>query len=169
MCAKVEENASMISIKQLNNKGRFVVPTYQRGLRWSKEEVKTLLDDLYEFTLPENKTNVYCLQSIVVRKINESEYEVIDGQQRLTVLWLISLIHFVQNRSTTERSVLDYIIEFSNKKEYNELIQELTEQSNATVEIQGQKIHLGINPEFIVKLKSKYKTYDAKKRMEVSD
>lgn len=64
--------------------GSFFVPSYQRGYRWGDTEVVRLLDDIYS---TEGKRN-YCLQPIVVRK-NGDQYELIDGQQRLTTLYLI--------------------------------------------------------------------------------
>lgn len=64
--------------------GNFVVPSYQRGYRW-QEEVKILLDDINEIPDGEN----YCLQPIVVKKTDDNKYELIDGQQRLTTLFLI--------------------------------------------------------------------------------
>lgn len=63
--------------------GDFFVPSYQRGYRWGTDEVKRLLDDIYA-----NGPNSYCLQPVVVRKLGDS-YELIDGQQRLTTLYLI--------------------------------------------------------------------------------
>ncbi|MBP9990787.1 MAG: DUF262 domain-containing protein [Bacteroidales bacterium] len=64
--------------------GDFIIPSYQRGYRW-QEEVKILLDDINE--VPEGAN--YCLQPIVVKKIDDNKYELIDGQQRLTTLFLI--------------------------------------------------------------------------------
>ena len=64
-------------------KGTFFVPSYQRGYRWGKDEVLRLLDDIYQ-----NGKKNYCLQPVVVRNNGES-YELIDGQQRLTTLYLI--------------------------------------------------------------------------------
>lgn len=64
-------------------KGSFYVPSYQRGYRWGEEEVTRLLDDV----LQNGKKN-YCLQPIVVRKKGDT-FELIDGQQRLTTLYLI--------------------------------------------------------------------------------
>ena len=64
-------------------KGTFYVPSYQRGYRWGEDEVLRLLDDVYQ-----NGRNSYCLQPIVVRKTGD-RYELIDGQQRLTSLYLI--------------------------------------------------------------------------------
>ena len=64
----------------------FFVPNYQRGYRWGRQNVKQLLDDLRD-----NGSNTYYLQPIVVTKKVETEndYIVIDGQQRLTTLFLI--------------------------------------------------------------------------------
>lgn len=64
-------------------KGTFLVPSYQRGYRWGKDEVSRLLDDIYQ-----NGKKNYCLQPVVVRGSGDA-YELIDGQQRLTTLYLI--------------------------------------------------------------------------------
>lgn len=63
-------------------KGQFFVPSYQRGYRWT-EEVIRLLDDIEE-----NGTNNYCLQPVVVKRNGEA-FTIIDGQQRLTTIYLI--------------------------------------------------------------------------------
>ena len=63
--------------------GTFYVPSYQRGYRWGKSEVRLLLDDIYT-----NGTNNYCLQPIVVKDTDKG-YELIDGQQRLTTLYIL--------------------------------------------------------------------------------
>lgn len=67
----------------LEIKGDFFVPDYQRGYRWGENEVRQLLDDIYE-----NGEEKYYLQPIVVKK-RDNDYELIDGQQRLTTLYLI--------------------------------------------------------------------------------
>lgn len=65
--------------------GEFVVKSYQRGYRWGKSQVLALLNDIYD-----NGSKAYCLQPIVVRALeNENQYELIDGQQRLTTLLII--------------------------------------------------------------------------------
>ena len=63
--------------------GDFFVPSYHRGYRWGKNEVKRLLDDVYQ-----NRDKNYCLQPVVVSK-NGNKYDLIDGQQRLTTIYLI--------------------------------------------------------------------------------
>jgi hypothetical protein len=63
--------------------GTFFVPSYQRGYRWGEVEVRRLLEDIAEsFDQP------YYLQPVVV-KSHGSEWELVDGQQRLTTLYLV--------------------------------------------------------------------------------
>ena len=64
--------------------GKFTIEAYQRGYRWGKDEVEYLLEDINE--IPNGQK--YCLQPVVVKNVNDT-YELIDGQQRLTTLYLI--------------------------------------------------------------------------------
>jgi uncharacterized protein with ParB-like and HNH nuclease domain len=47
------------------------------------------LDDLWNFERTSNKGEFYCLQPIVLEKVAENVYNVLDCQQRLTTLYLI--------------------------------------------------------------------------------
>lgn len=78
------DNIILTTKKVAEIEGEFVLPDYQRGYRWTKEEVKLLLDDIYE-----NGSKPYCLQPIVVKTVGDKTYELIDGQQRLTTIYLI--------------------------------------------------------------------------------
>ena len=70
--------------------GRFFVPSYQRGYRWEKNEVERLLEDVYNLKgINGQPSQNYCLQPVVVKKSDKNYFEVIDGQQRLTTLFLI--------------------------------------------------------------------------------
>ena len=86
---------------------RFFVPNYQRGYRWTQQQVIDLLNDIKEFN--EERDGFYCLQPLVVKqreedtlnKIREAnnleevknllkgDWEVIDGQQRLTTIYIL--------------------------------------------------------------------------------
>jgi len=68
---------------------KFFIPSYQRGYRWTGEQVQELLDDIYTFKPQGDQW--YCLQPLVV-KSKDDVWEVIDGQQRLTTIFLI--IHY---------------------------------------------------------------------------
>ena len=65
-------------------KGEFSVPSYQRGYRWDDSQVNQLLNDIIE-----NGNKTYCLQPLVVRKKAEGVFELIDGQQRLTTIYIL--------------------------------------------------------------------------------
>ncbi len=73
------------SIKELENY-KFFIPSYQRGYRWRDREVGALLEDIWDFANGEQR--VYCLQPLVIENKDE-QFNVIDGQQRLTTIFLI--------------------------------------------------------------------------------
>ena len=68
--------------------GKFFVPAYQRGYRWGESEVRRLLDDVYNLSKYDERRS-YCLQPIVVKNFGDENFELIDGQQRLTTIFLI--------------------------------------------------------------------------------
>jgi uncharacterized protein with ParB-like and HNH nuclease domain len=75
----------------------FTIPHYQRGYRWEEQEVTELLDDLWAFQKDKESGDFYCLQPIVLRKNEQGSYDVLDGQQRLTTIYLI-LIYLEEGR-----------------------------------------------------------------------
>lgn len=79
----MEENIQLETKFVGDISGEFFVPSYQRGYRWGKDEVEKLLNDIYS-----TKGDSYWLQPIVLRK-NADKYDLVDGQQRLTTLYLI--------------------------------------------------------------------------------
>lgn len=69
----------------------FYIPAYQRGYRWTERQVTELLNDIKEFQQQAEegpRDAFYCLQPIVVKKYNDS-WELVDGQQRLTTIFII--------------------------------------------------------------------------------
>ncbi len=83
-----------ICLKPINDllKESFYVPSYQRGYRWTERQVEDLLKDVWEFQASSEgteKASFYCLQPIVVKKRPNGEWELVDGQQRLTTIALL--------------------------------------------------------------------------------
>ena len=76
----------------------FNIPEYQRGYKWTANNVKQLLDDLLNFGHHrQTAEEFYCLQNITIAKevLNgKTCMNVIDGQQRLTTLFII--ISYIQ-------------------------------------------------------------------------
>lgn len=112
--------STIISMKTVGELSdfKFAIPNYQRGYRWATQQVKELLDDIWEFS-EQDQSHIYCIQPLVVcerhedisqlvtevkgkdnwhdiRKFVEENsveekqtWEVIDGQQRLTTISII--------------------------------------------------------------------------------
>lgn len=80
----------------------FFVPGYQRGYRWGRQEVEALLNDLWEFYLQTDgeKNTFYCLQPIVLYKDEQAREKLLDGQQRLTTIYL--LLSYLDSRRREE-------------------------------------------------------------------
>ena len=95
MTTTIEVNKQ--SVKEFLATGKnnpFVIPEYQRPYAWEEEHIRTLFDDLWEFSLTidsESNRNQpsYFLGCIVSFENDAGEQEIIDGQQRITSLFLL--------------------------------------------------------------------------------
>jgi hypothetical protein len=77
----------MKSFSQLKGK-TFIIPSQQRGYKWTSTNIEELITDLWEFiNAPDNK-KMYCLQPLAIVPQGNA-YSVLDGQQRLTTLFLL--------------------------------------------------------------------------------
>ncbi len=77
----------------------YVIPRYQRAYAWEDKEIVQLIDDIND------STGDYYIGSLVVAKVKDKveTYEVVDGQQRLTTLYL--LLHYLVSRGDLEGEV----------------------------------------------------------------
>lgn len=86
------ENKNILVLKSISEllNEKFNIPSYQRGYRWTVRQVEDLLDDILEFQQSKSD-GFYCLQPIVVKKnkVHNDVWDVIDGQQRLTSLFIL--------------------------------------------------------------------------------
>lgn len=97
----------------------FFIPSYQRGYRWTETQIKELLEDLYDFVSSKKEENdYYCLQPVIVKPRDDGYWELVDGQQRLTALWLVSAMYYCSNK--------DDVVDLERKK--YELIYEKKEE-----------------------------------------
>ena len=95
----------------------FIIPHYQRGYRWTKQEIEELLEDLHDYGIRGDKDTFYCLQPIVVLKNKDNSYDVLDGQQRLTTIFLILV--YLEDRRLEDypKSKNIYSLEYSTRPE----------------------------------------------------
>jgi hypothetical protein len=125
MCESLKQNkqAELISLEDLSGK-TFFVPSYQRGFRWTRLQVKKLILDLCEFV--DNKDfEKYCLQPIVVRKMDGNEYELIDGQQRLTAWYLIGEAYKHYDGKTKSDTFSNYALKYEGKAHFQKFLEKV--------------------------------------------
>ena len=83
------KHIEILNVEQLLD-AKYVIPLYQRNFAWAEEQIIRLLRDILE-SMISNELQ-YFVGSIVVIQRKGGEYEVIDGQQRLTILSLLSIV-----------------------------------------------------------------------------
>ena len=66
----------------------YVIPLYQRGFAWGDKQLEQLVDDISDINIDGENVKDYYIGSLIVSKHND-KYEVIDGQQRLTSLFML--------------------------------------------------------------------------------
>lgn len=89
----------------------YVIPIYQRNYAWTKDEIEQLLNDINDVS--EDFKGKYYLGSLIVNQLGANVFEVIDGQQRLTTLYL--LLSFLNNDSVDKNSLRFEARDKSNK------------------------------------------------------
>ena len=143
-----EDNFRLVTVKELLGKS-FFIPRYQRGYRWGKQQVIDLLNDINEsegqYCLQPlvvqkrlNDPQDFRVKINGLEQINDSEllpatekvineadfqYEVIDGQQRLTTIYIILKYLDIKENYSIEyetRTEAEFILD-DNKKKGSEL------------------------------------------------
>ncbi len=123
----------------------FEIPAYQRGFRWRWQQIRELIDDLYEFCSgrkkkaekPQNE-KIYCLQTITIIKTDKKDdngnpiYEVVDGQQRLTAIWMlvVAFRSTVKYDSEYEENLPVYTLKFDGKNNLTTYCQNVADPAN---------------------------------------
>lgn len=103
-----EKPVDYISLKEIFQNRRFIIPDYQRGYSWGLSQVNDLKKDIER--LRENELTHFTGTIVGVYRKNEDVYELVDGQQRLTTL-LILLKAIYDSNNNRFNEVIDYYFE----------------------------------------------------------
>lgn len=159
----------------------FVVPSYQRGYRWTDSQIRRLLTDLLEFKMEKDGGNklvgdYYCLQPIVVKKLTDAEiskklgneyqidsgtdyYEIVDGQQRMITVFIF--LKYLLNDSDP------YSIEFERDKDRSNARRKLLNSMNNSFDPASVSVNFADAYYFLEafnSIKSWFKEYTVKTR-----
>jgi hypothetical protein len=109
----------------LYNGQLYNIPEYQRGYKWTEQQVEQLLKDTHEFETGGDNDLFYCLQNITLVE-KDGNFNVVDGQQRLTTLTLL-LSYF--NEFTLVKNKINYSV----REASNKFLQQITSNENEIV------------------------------------
>lgn len=112
---------------------QFFVDDYQRGYKWLPQQVTELLNDIHEFD--HTASDFYCLQPVVVKHHSAQNtgekgvWELIDGQQRMTTVFMILSFleharHSIEYRTRKSSSVFlnDYLAKTLEYSEWDDFL-----------------------------------------------
>ncbi|MBQ5625725.1 MAG: DUF262 domain-containing protein [Paludibacteraceae bacterium] len=120
---------SITEIFDVTNK--YIIPLYQRNYAWGKEQIEALIQDIYEAYKKDKNSNYY-IGSLVVLRRHNGDYEVIDGQQRLTTLSLLTKILGITNAP---------VLYYESRPEVEEFFAEFYESTDATYKTMKPQTH----------------------------
>jgi len=133
MATTIEVNKQ--TVKELLGSGKnkkFAIPEYQRPYAWTTDQIQTLFDDLVEYTSGEEKDSTYFLGTIVAYENDENEQEIIDGQQRITSLFLLLRALYSKLSSMSET--------LQSKNFMRQIEAAMWEQDELTAEVDFEKV-----------------------------
>jgi hypothetical protein len=103
--------------------GKFFIAAYQRGYRWGEPEVIRLLDDIKSSVIDAPTPENYFLQPVVVLRRDTGAWELVDGQQRLTTLYLI--VKFLRNSGHLPTATVNYSLTYETRDSSREYLESL--------------------------------------------
>lgn len=136
---KTEIEHRLPSVESLSQRS-FFVPSYQRGYRWTPDEVRDLLEDIRKFAEEGSRDpdEFYCLQPLVVRRMDSGQWEVIDGQQRLTTIYLIA--RYINEMWRGREKDSEFPLRFESRERTEEFLEGLAVNKDGFVEFNDENI-----------------------------
>jgi hypothetical protein len=132
------------TIRELfTSKFHFSIPLYQRAYAWGPNEINTLIDDIINADDPGHRIDRYSLGSLVVHRMAGSEstedyLEVVDGQQRLTTLYLLICglrrITGTAQREWSGMRLSSRLLSFSNRPSSNHALGRILDDARSVAE-----------------------------------
>ncbi len=100
------------SIRDLFEGYEFIIPDYQRGYSWDREDCVALCEDVLSYIDPDSEQEEYYLGCIVVypNKNNTKIWNIIDGQQRITTLLMLINVLFSHTKTLSRLERMMYKI-----------------------------------------------------------
>lgn len=125
----MDNNLKMISVSRIFSDVHYEVPIYQRNYAWGSDQIEQLIEDI------KSSKDDYFLGNLIVNQKDNNVYEVIDGQQRLTTLFLLE--RYLGIAFTNDA------LRFEARDKSNRTLAALPDTSQLTDELQSAEIKEG--------------------------
>ena len=127
---------TQIAISDIFKDVEYIVPIYQRNYAWKAKQIEQLIEDINSA-----KDNYY-LGTLIVNQKEQSIYEVIDGQQRLTTLYLLKL--YLLNNSNKEVHIYNKTpLQFEAREKYHNTLLNLKKGNRIDEEFGATELYDG--------------------------
>lgn len=127
---------TQIAISDIFKDVEYIVPIYQRNYAWKAKQIEQLIEDINSA-----KDNYY-LGTLIVNQKEQSVYEVIDGQQRLTTLYLLKL--YLLNNSNKEVHIYNKTpLQFEAREKYHNTLLNLKKGNRIDEEFGATELYDG--------------------------
>lgn len=127
----MDQKLKILKVSKLFINVKYEIPIYQRNYAWEEKQIQQLMDDIY------TSDGAYFLGTLIVNQKEADVYEVIDGQQRLTTLYLLE--------KYLEMDVLKGSLYFEARRKSNRTLSIIgTKETNHVLdELQSEELNRG--------------------------
>lgn len=134
--ANNQTKPTQIAISDIFKDVEYIVPIYQRNYAWKAKQIEQLIEDINSA-----KDNYY-LGTLIVNQKEQNVYEVIDGQQRLTTLYLLKL--YLLNNSNKEVHIYNKApLQFEAREKYHNTLLNLKKGNRIDEEFGATELYDG--------------------------
>lgn len=140
----------------------YIIPAYQREYVWTDKQIQSLLEDIHEQFNPNVNNSKYFIGTILVTPVKEENFsvhfEVIDGQQRLTTIYLMLCVLRFLFKDKDTNSVINNLLTKNNVSQsgLNRTDMRLLPQYDNVLEVLKEIVEVDGDPKTIrAKIQSK--------------
>lgn len=152
------------SVGEIFNSGKYVIPIYQRNYAWGEPEISQLIQDIYDYADSDKRTSNYYIGTLVVYERhldNETVFETIDGQQRLTTLnILLCVLHRVFANKLQNKIDYTQNLSFDSRKKSTETLSVISRPGSELQYIQTKEYNPNIQQAYNDAVKALKKLLD---------
>lgn len=135
--------AELLTISELfGGETAYTVPVYQRNYAWKVEQIEQLINDVQDAT-SDNETGYFLGNLVVTKYEGTNEFEVIDGQQRLTTLYL--LLTFLEGNGSVPFSGHKEKLHYQSRRKASTALRHLASEAPLRSESEDGGIHEAFN------------------------